>query len=172
MWIVRLALRRPYTFVVVSMLILILGIVTVVRMPTDVFPNINIPVISVVYNYAGMSSDDMENRIITQFERFIVTTVNDIDHIESQSLNVVGVIMFLFQKGAKVEEATAEVVATAQTAVRIMPPGAQPPLIIRYSTRACPSSSFLSVVIRSPSSSSSTSRSISCALSSSRSRAS
>ncbi len=138
MWIVRLALRRPYTFVVVSMLILILGIVTVVRMPTDVFPNINIPVISVVYNYAGMSSDDMENRIITQFERFIVTTVNDIDHIESQSLNGVGVIKIFFQKGAKVEEATAEVVATAQTAVRIMPAGAQPPLIIRYSASSVP----------------------------------
>lgn len=138
MWIVRLALRRPYTFVVMSLLIVIMGVVSIARMPTDVFPNINIPVISVIYNYAGMSPDDMENRIITQFERFVVTTVNDIDRIESQSLNGVGVIKLFFQRGAKVEEAIAQTVATAQTAVRFMPTGAQPPLIIRYSATSVP----------------------------------
>ena len=138
MWIVLLALRRPYTFVVASMLVLILGIVSIFRMPTDVFPAINIPVISVVYNYAGMSPDDMETRIISQFERFVVTTVNDIDHIDSQSLNGIGVVKIYFQKGAKVEEATAEVVATAQAGLRQMPPGTQPPLIIRYSASSVP----------------------------------
>ncbi len=138
MWIVRLALRRPYTFLVASMLVLILGIVTIVRMPTDVFPAINIPVISVVYNYAGMAPDDMETRIITQFERFVITTVNDIDHIDSQSLNGVGVVKIFFQKNAKIEEATAEVVATAQAGLRQMPAGTQPPLIIRYSASSVP----------------------------------
>src|SRR5262249_27310503 len=133
MWIVRLALRRPYTFVVMALLIVILGIVSILRMPTDVFPNINIPVVSVVYNYAGMSAEDMKARVLTQFERFVVTTVNDIDHIESQALNGIGVVKILFQQHAKVEEATAEVVATAQSGLRLMPPGTQPPLIIRYS---------------------------------------
>ena len=138
MWIVRLALRRPYTFVVASMLVFILGIVTIVRMPTDVFPSVNIPVVSIVYNYAGMIPDEMETRLLTQFERFVVTTVNDIDHIDSQALNGVGVVKIYFQKNAKVEEATAEVVATAQAGLRIMPTGTQPPLIIRYSASSVP----------------------------------
>ena len=80
MWIVRLALRRPYTFVVAAMLVMILGVVTIFRTPTDIFPHVDIPVIAVVFNYAGMSSDDVESRIVTPFERFMVTTVNDIDH--------------------------------------------------------------------------------------------
>ena len=111
MWIVRLALRRPYTFVVASMLVMILGIVTIFRTPTDIFPNVDIPVIAVVFNYAGMSADDVESRIVTQFERFMVTTVNDIDHVESQSLNGVGVMKVFFQKTAKIEEAMASVTA-------------------------------------------------------------
>ena len=138
MWIVRLALRRPYTFVVASMLVLILGIVTIFRTPTDVFPNVDIPVIAVVYQYAGMSSDEMESRIITQFERFMLTTVNDVEHVESQSLNGTGVVKVFFQKGAKIEEAMAQVTATAQTGLRVMPPGTQPPLIIRYSASSVP----------------------------------
>src|SRR5215212_6131413 len=138
MWIVRLALRRPYTFVVAAMLTLILGVVTIFRTPTDIFPNVDIPVIAVVYQYAGMSSDDMESRITTQFERFMVTTVNDIDHVESQSLNGVGVIKVFFQKGAKIEEAMAQVTATAQAGLRVMPNGTQPPLIIRYSAASVP----------------------------------
>src|SRR5205823_15017254 len=127
MWIVRLALRRPYTFVVAAMLVVILGIVAIVRMPSDIFPNIDIPVISVSFNYQGMSPDDMEKRMIAQFERFLTTTVNDIEHIESQSLNGIGVIKVYFQKNAKIEEATAQVTAVAQTSVRVMPPGTQPP---------------------------------------------
>ncbi|HEX8914700.1 MAG TPA: efflux RND transporter permease subunit [Humisphaera sp.] len=138
MWIVRLALRRPYTFVVAALLVLILGVVSIVRTPTDVFPNVDIPVIAVVYQYSGMSSDEMENRIITPFERFMVTTVNDIDHVESQSINGTGVIKVYFQKTAKIEEAMAQVTATAQSGLRVMPPGTQPPLIIRYSASSVP----------------------------------
>ena len=138
MWIVRLALRRPYTFVVAAMLVMILGVVSVLRMATDIFPNVDIPVIAVVFQYAGMSSDDMENRIVTQFERFMVTTVNDIDHVESQSLNGVGVVKVFFQKGAKIEEATAQVTAVCQSGLRVMPLGTQPPLVIRYSAASVP----------------------------------
>ncbi|HLQ37811.1 MAG TPA: efflux RND transporter permease subunit, partial [Planctomycetota bacterium] len=121
-----------------ALLIVILGVVSIVNMATDVFPSINIPVISVVYNYAGMSAEDMETRIVTQFERFVVTTVNDIEHIESQALNGIGVVKIFFQKNAKIEEAMAEVVATAQTGLRQMPPGAQPPLIIRFNASSVP----------------------------------
>src|SRR3954469_2736381 len=110
MWIVRLALRRPYTFVVASMLVAILGIYMIVaQMPTDIFPNIDIPVISVAFNYTGMPAQDMERRIVSQFERILTTTVNDIEHIESMSLNGIGVIKIYFQKGAKIENATAQV---------------------------------------------------------------
>ncbi|MDB5296982.1 MAG: Cobalt-zinc-cadmium resistance protein CzcA, partial [Phycisphaerales bacterium] len=138
MWIVRLALRRPYTFVVASLLVMILGVVTIFRTPTDIFPNVDIPVIAVVFQYGGMSPDEMENRIVTPFERFLVTTVNDVDHIESQSLNGVGVMKIFFQKTAKIEEAGAQVTATAQTSLRQMPPGTQPPLVIRYSASSVP----------------------------------
>jgi len=104
MWIVRLALRRPYTFVVAALLVMILGVVTIFRTPTDIFPNVDIPVIAVVFQYGGMSADDVETRIVTQFERFMVTTVNDIDHVESQSLNGVGVMKVFFQRTAKIED--------------------------------------------------------------------
>src|SRR5438477_3141438 len=92
MWIVRLALRRPYTFVVAAMLVAILGLVAILRMPTDVFPVVDIPVVSVAFNYTGMSAEDMNNRVVSQFERFLTTTVNDIEHIESQSLYGIGVV--------------------------------------------------------------------------------
>jgi multidrug efflux pump subunit AcrB len=138
MWLVRMALKRPYTFVVMSMLIVILGAVTIVRMPTDIFPDIDIPVISVIWNYAGLSSEDMEKRIVSNFERNLTTTVNDIEHIESQSLAGVSVIKIFFQPGAKIEAATAQVTAIAQTAVRQMPPGTTPPLVIRYSASNVP----------------------------------
>lgn len=138
MWIVLLALRRPYTFVVGAILVLILGVLTILRMPTDIFPNIDIPVISVIFNYTGMPAQDMERRMVTQFERILTTTVNDIEHIESQSINGIGVIKVSFQPGAKIEAATAQVTAVAQTAIRQMPPGSQPPLIIRYSASNVP----------------------------------
>src|SRR5438552_12465861 len=130
MWIVRLALRRPYTFVVAAMLVAILGVLLILRMPTDVFPVVDIPVVSVAFNYTGMSAEDMNNRVVSQFERFLTTTVNDIEHIESQSLYGIGIIKIYFQKNAKIENSTAQVTAVAQTATRIMPPGTQPPLII------------------------------------------
>jgi multidrug efflux pump subunit AcrB len=138
MWIVRLALRRPYTFVVCAMLVVILGVFSIYRMPTDVFPSVNIPVISVIYPYAGMSADDMETRIVGQFERFAMTTVNDIEHVESQSLNGIGVVKIYFQPGAKIEQAMAETVAVGQASLRLAPPGTQPPIILKYSASSVP----------------------------------
>ena len=138
MWIVRLALRRPYTFVVAAMLAIILAVVMYLRTPTDIFPNINIPIISVIFNYSGMSADDMSNRIVRPFERILGTTVNDIEHIESQSLNGISVIKMQFQPKAKIEEAVAQVTAVSQTAIRSMPPGTQPPLILQFSASSVP----------------------------------
>jgi multidrug efflux pump subunit AcrB len=138
MWLVRLALKRPYTFVVMSMLIAILGAITILRMPTDIFPDIDIPVISVVWNYPGLSPEEMEKRIVSQYERGLTTTVNDIEHIESQTLTGIAVIKIFFQPGAKIEAATAQVTAISQTSVRQAPPGTTPPFIIRYSASNVP----------------------------------
>lgn len=139
MWIVRLALRRPYTFVVAAMLIAILAVYVVkASMPTDIFPNIDIPVVSVIFNYTGMSPGDMEKRIVWPYERILTTTVNDIEHIESQSLNGVSVTKIFFQKNAKIEVAIAQVTAVSQTAIRQMPTGTQPPLVIQYNASSVP----------------------------------
>ncbi len=138
MWIVRLALRRPYTFVVAALLILILGGVTISRMSTDIFPEIDIPVVSVIWSYNGVAPDEMEKRISTICERAMTTTVNDIEHIESQSLNGVSVIKVFFHPGAKIEAAVAQVTSINQTLLRVMPPGITPPLIIRYSASNVP----------------------------------
>jgi multidrug efflux pump subunit AcrB len=138
MWLVRMALRRPYTFVVMAMLIVTLGGLTIARMPTDIFPDIDIPVISVIWNYPGLSPEEMEKRIVNNYERFLTTAVNDIEHIESQSLTGIAVIKIYFQPGAKIEAATAQVTAISQTAVRQMPPGTTPPFIIRYSASNVP----------------------------------
>jgi multidrug efflux pump subunit AcrB len=138
MWIVRLALRRPYTFVVAALLAAILGVLSLTRMSTDVFPDVDVPVISVIFNYTGMSADDMERRIVTNFERFLTTTVNDVEHVESQSLYGVGVVKVFLQKGAKVEAATAQITAVGQTSIRQMPPGTNPPLILRYNASNVP----------------------------------
>src|ERR1700677_2696494 len=138
MWLVRMALKRPYTFVVMSMLIVILGVLAILRMPTDIFPDIDIPVISVVFNYSGLAPDEMEKRIVSNFERTLTTTVNDIEHIESQSLTGVSIIKIFFQPGARIEAATAQVTAISQTSIRSMPPGTTPPLVIRYSASNVP----------------------------------
>src|SRR5947209_10730210 len=138
MWLVRMALKRPYTFVVMSMLIVIVGVLTISRMPTDIFPDIDIPVISVVFNYPGLSPEDVEKRMVNNFERFLTTVVNDIEHIESQSLTGVSVVKIFFQPGAKIEAATAQVTAISQAAIRSMPPGTTPPFIIRYSASNVP----------------------------------
>src|SRR6266513_1275118 len=138
MWIVRLALRRTYTFVVVALLIAVLGAVSVYRMSTDIFPNIDIPVVSVVWQYTGMPADDVETRIIFINERVLTASVNGIEHIESQSLDGVGVIRIYFQPGAALGEAEAQVTATCQTLLKLMPPGITPPYIVRYSATSVP----------------------------------
>src|SRR5436853_6530182 len=104
MWIVALALRRPYTFVVVALLLLILGPIVIFRTPTDIFPNINIPVVSILWNYGGLSAEEMANRIVSQTERGLTTTVDDIQHSESQSLNANSLTQVLFQPAANLEQ--------------------------------------------------------------------
>src|SRR6202047_3460338 len=138
MWIVRLALRRPYTFVVAALLIAVLGAVSIYRMSTDIFPNIDIPVVSVVWQYTGMPADEIESRIVLLNERLLTASVSGIEHIESQSLNGVGVIRIYFQPGASVAEAEAQVTATCQTLLKLMPPGITPPFIVRYSATSVP----------------------------------
>ena len=138
MWIVRLALRRPYTFVVVSLLIAILGVTAILTMPVDIFPYIDIPVVSIVWSYSGLSPEEMEKRIVTIFERAMTTSVNDIEHIESQSYTGAAVIRVYFQPNAKVEVALSQVTAIAQTILRILPPGSTAPNIIKYDASAVP----------------------------------
>ena len=123
MWIVRLALRRPYTFVVLALLILMLGPLTILRTPTDIFPNIDIPVICDDLALRGLSAQELADRITTVYERNLTTTVNDIEHIESQSLRGICVIKIFFQPGARIEAAIAQMTAQAQSALRQMPPG-------------------------------------------------
>src|SRR2546429_6633 len=138
MWIVRLALRRPYTFTVMAILIVLMGIVTVTRMATDIFPKIDIPVVSVIWSFPGVAPEEMEKRFVTVCERAMTTTVNDIEHIESQSYNGVSVIKVFFHEGAKVEAGVAQITSIAQTLLRIMPPGTTPPLILQYSASNVP----------------------------------
>jgi|KBSMisStaDraftv2_1062788.scaffolds.fasta_scaffold00490_7 multidrug efflux pump subunit AcrB len=138
MWIVRLALRRPYTFIVFALLILILGVYSILSMPTDIFPNIDIPVITVVWNYAGLSAEEMANRIVSNSERGMTTTVSDIEHIESQSLAGVAVIKIFFQPHANVASAVAQVTSISQALLRQLPPGATPPFIIQYNASSVP----------------------------------
>src|SRR5436305_869959 len=138
MWIVRLALRRPYTFVVMAVLIAILGVSAIISMPVDIFPYLDIPVVSVVWNYSGLSPEEMEKRMVTIFERSLTTTVNDIEHIESQSYSGVSVTRIYFQPNAKVEVALSQVTAIAQTLLRIFPPGTQPPSVIKYDASSVP----------------------------------
>src|SRR5437879_3630630 len=132
MWIVRLALRRPYTFVMVSLLIAVLGILSIVSMPIDIFPNIDIPVISVIWSYGGLSPTEMQDRITTVVERAITTTVGNIEHMESRTVRGNSVIKLFFQPDADVNAAIAQVTAICQTLVRPLPPGISPPLILQY----------------------------------------
>jgi multidrug efflux pump subunit AcrB len=138
MWIVQLALRRPYTFVVVAILVAILGVTAVISMPVDIFPYIDIPVISVVWQYGGLAPEEMEKRMTVSFERSMTTTVNDIEHIESQSYNGVAVIRVYLQPAAKVEMAIAQITAQAQSQLRAFPPGTFPPSVIKYDASAVP----------------------------------
>ncbi len=138
MWIVRLALRRPYTFVVFALLILLLGIVSIVSMPVDIFPNIKIPVISIVWNFNGLSAEQMTDRFTTVVERGLTVTVSDIDHIESQTVVGRSIIKVYFHPHANIGEALAEVAAISQTMLRELPPGAVPPFIIEYNASSVP----------------------------------
>ena len=138
MWIVHLALRRPYTFVVFSVLVLILGAVAAVVTPKDIFPYINIPVVSVVWTYNGLTPDDMEKRVVTVCERAMTTTVNDIEHMESESYTGVSVVRVFFQPNAHVELALAQVTSIVQTILRALPPGIFPPAILKYDASSVP----------------------------------
>ncbi len=138
MWIVRLALRRPYTFTVMAALILCLGVLAYLRMAKDIFPSVDIPVVCVVWTYTGLAPEEMERRMVTISERVMTTTVNDIEHIESQSYPGIGVIKVFLQENANIESAIAQVTASNQTVIRSMPPGTTPPLVIRFSASNVP----------------------------------
>src|ERR1700740_3183217 len=138
MWIVRLALRRPYTFVVVSIRILLMGGLAIVRTPTDIFPNIDIPVVSIIWNYNGLVPEDMSNRIVSVTERALTTTVNNIEHIESQSLYGVAVVKVFLQPDANIQQGIAQITAISQTQLRQLPAGTTPPLILAYSASSVP----------------------------------
>jgi multidrug efflux pump subunit AcrB len=138
MWIVQVALRRPYTFLVMALLILLATPLVLLKMPTDIFPEINIPVISIVWNYTGLSAQEFGLRITSVNERSLTTTVNDIEHIESQSLNGIAVIKIFFQPNANIPTAIAQVVALEQAVLRQLPPGILPPLVIKYSASSIP----------------------------------
>jgi CzcA family heavy metal efflux pump len=138
MWIVALALRRPYTFVVMALLIIILTCVTIPRTPVDIFPDINIPVVSVVWNYTGLSPSEMADRIVTNSERGFTVTVNDIEHQESQSLSGIAVIKIFFRPKVDIAMAVTQVTAICQTALRSLPIGTTPPLVITYTASSTP----------------------------------
>jgi multidrug efflux pump subunit AcrB len=137
-WVVQIALRRPYTFVVLSFLIAIFGALAALRTPTDIFPNINIPVVSVVWTYNGLLPNDMSGRVIYYYERTLSAQVGDIEHIESQSLNSYGVVKIFFQKGVNIRTALAQVTAASQTVLKLLPPGITPPYVLSYNAATVP----------------------------------
>ncbi len=138
MWIVRLALRRPYTFVAATLVLLMLTPFVLLRTPTDIFPSIDIPVVSIVWQYAGLNAQEIEQRIIFAHERALTATVNDIEHTESTSYSGTGVIKVFLRQGASVDAGVAQITAIAQTILRLLPPNQQPPLIIRYNASTVP----------------------------------
>lgn len=138
MWIVQLALRRPYTFIVGALLVVLFGVLSAIRMPTDILPELDIPVVSIIWSYNGLPPEEMERRFGTPYERAVTTTVNDVEHIESQSLAGVTVIKVFFQPGARIESAVAQLAAVAQAILRIMPPGSNAPFIVRYNAANVP----------------------------------
>ena len=138
MWIVKLALRRPYTFVVLAILILVMGTVAILRTPTDVFPNINIPVVSIIWNYNGLVPQQMSDRIVSITERNLTSVVDNIEHVESQSLYGIAVVKVYLQPNASLDRAIAQITASSQTQLRQLPAGTTPPLIIAYSASSVP----------------------------------
>ena len=138
MWIVRIALNRPYTFIVMALLILLMSPVVILRTPTDIFPNINIPVISVAWQYTGLNPEEMEGRLTSVYERTLTTTVDNIEHIESTTVNGQAIVKIFLQPGASLDTANAQVTAISQTVLRQLPPGTLPPLVINYSASSVP----------------------------------
>src|ERR1700686_4158869 len=138
MWTVRLALGRPYTFVVMAVLIAILGGAAIVTMPVDIFPYIDIPIVSVLWVYSGLSPEEMEKRVVTGFERSLTSNVNDIEHIESQAFSGYAVVRVYFHPNVKIDMAVAQVTATMQTALRQMPPGMFPANVLKYDAASVP----------------------------------
>ena len=137
-WIVKVALDRPYTFIVLALMILIFGPLAAVRTPTDIFPNIGIPVIGVAFTYSGLSPDEVGARMLAPYQRFLTTTVNDVEHIEGLAMPGLGIVKIFFQPNVDIRLATAQVTSVSQTAIRQMPPGTQPPLILNYSASTVP----------------------------------
>ena len=146
-WVVKLALSRPYTFIVFALLILLSGVFSILRTPTDIFPDIRIPVISAVWSYAGLMPEDMSGRVIYAYERSLTSTVNDIEHIESTSLPGYGVVKIFFQPTADIRTATAQVTSISQTVLKYLPPGITPPLILNYNAATVP---ILQLALSSP----------------------
>src|ERR1700685_2585347 len=138
MWIVRLALKRPYTFVVMAILILIMGTLAIVRTPTDIFPTIDIPVVSIIWTFNGLVPEDMSDRIVSVTERALTTTVDNIEHVESQSLNGIAVVKVFLQPNANIQRGIAQITAISQTQLRQLPSGTTPPLILAYSASSVP----------------------------------
>src|SRR6201986_2786628 len=136
--IVRLALKRPYTFVVMAILIALFGGLALVRTPVDIFPNIRIPVVAAAWSYSGLPPEDMAGRVIYYYERQLSTAVNDIDHVESQSLSGIGIVKIFFRPGVDIRTATAQVTSVSQTVLKQMPPGITPPLILNYNASTVP----------------------------------
>ena len=136
--IVRIALNRPYTFVVLAIFILIVGPLAALRTPTDIFPSIDIPVVSVVWQYTGLSPDQMEGRIMAPFQRVLTTTVNGVEHIEGTSLNGYGVIKIFFQPGTNIATANAQATSISQEILKQLPPGETPPFVLNYNASTVP----------------------------------
>src|ERR671925_2201423 len=138
MWIVKVAISRPYTFIVLALLILILSPLIISRTPTDIFPNIDIPVIAVAWQFTGLNPEEMEGRFTTAYERVLTTTVENIEHIESTTVSGQAIIKIFLQPNASLDTANAQVTAVSQTYLRQLPPGVTPPLIINYSASSVP----------------------------------
>src|SRR5271165_7188620 len=138
MWIVRVALQRPYTFLVMAVLIVLLGIYSILKMPTDIFPDIRIPIAAVIWRYAGLLPEEMANRIVINSERNAQTVVNDVEHTESQSVNGISVVKYFFQPNANQNLAMAQITAVSQTQLQLSPPGTAPPFVLSYNASTVP----------------------------------
>ena len=138
MWIVKLALDRPYTFIILALLIMIMSPVVILRTPTDIFPNINIPVVAIAWQYTGLNPEEMEGRLTTPYEKVLTTLVDNIEHTESTTYNGVSVVKVFLQPGASLDTANAQVTAASQFVLRQLPPGTLPPEIINFSASSVP----------------------------------